>query len=51
MLQLETFEGGRYPLDQKESFKTVMCLQGVSDKNICCAFPTTLKGLTQIWVK
>ena len=37
MPTLETF-------DHLESFKTMMCLQGVPDEIMCCAFPTTSKG-------
>ena len=36
-------------MDHLESFKTLMHLQGVPDKIICQAFPTTLKGLARIW--
>ncbi len=42
--QLESFDGSKDPLDHLESFKTMMCLQGVPDEIMCRAFPTTLKG-------
>ena len=44
MPTLETFDGSKDPLDHLESFKTMMCLQGVPDEIMCCAFPTTSKG-------
>uniref|UniRef100_A0A2N9H5N8 Uncharacterized protein n=1 Tax=Fagus sylvatica TaxID=28930 RepID=A0A2N9H5N8_FAGSY len=44
MPSLEIFDGSKDPLDHLESFKTVMCLQGVPDEIMCRAFPTTLKG-------
>ena len=51
MLSLETFDGSKDPLDHLESFKTMMCLQGVQDEIMCRAFPTTLKGPARIWFK
>uniref|UniRef100_A0A2N9EWZ5 Integrase catalytic domain-containing protein n=1 Tax=Fagus sylvatica TaxID=28930 RepID=A0A2N9EWZ5_FAGSY len=51
MPSLETFDGSKDPLDHLESFKTMMCLQGVSDEIMCRAFPTTLKGPARIWFK
>ena len=51
MPSLETFDGSKDPLDHLESFKTVMCLQGVPDEIMCRAFPTTLKGPTRVWFK
>ena len=51
MLSLETFDGSKDPLDLLEFFKTMMCLQGVSDEIMCHAFPTTLKGSARIWFK
>ena len=49
--QLESFDGSKDPLDHLESFKTMMCLQGVPDEIMCRAFPITLKGLARIWFK
>ena len=49
MPQLETYDGFKDPLDHLESFKTLVHLQGVADKIMCKAFPTTLKGPTKIW--
>ena len=37
------------PLNHLESFKTLMHLQVVLDEIMCRAFPTTLKGLAQVW--
>uniref|UniRef100_A0A2N9GCW7 Uncharacterized protein n=1 Tax=Fagus sylvatica TaxID=28930 RepID=A0A2N9GCW7_FAGSY len=51
MPTLETFDGSKDPLDHLESFKTMMCLQGVPDEIMCRAFPTTLKGPARIWFK
>uniref|UniRef100_A0A2N9GXC3 RNase H type-1 domain-containing protein n=1 Tax=Fagus sylvatica TaxID=28930 RepID=A0A2N9GXC3_FAGSY len=51
MPSLETFDGSKDPLDHLESFKTVMCLQGVPDEIMCRAFPTTLKGPARVWFK
>nr|XP_023896954.1 uncharacterized protein LOC112008833 [Quercus suber] len=44
MTQIEAYDGSKDPLDHLESFKTLMHLQGVTDKIMCRAFPTTLKG-------
>uniref|UniRef100_A0A2N9J111 RNA-directed DNA polymerase n=1 Tax=Fagus sylvatica TaxID=28930 RepID=A0A2N9J111_FAGSY len=51
MPSLDTFDGSKDPLDHLESFKTVMCLQGVPDEIMCRAFPTTLKGPARVWFK
>ena len=49
MLQLETYDGLKDPLDHLESFKTLMHLQGMADEIMCRAFLTTLKGPTKVW--
>ena len=49
VLQLETYDGLKDPLDHLESFKTLMHLQGMADEIMCRAFPTTLKGPTRVW--
>ena len=49
MPQVENYDGSKDPLDHLESFKTLMHPQGVADKIMCRAFPTTLKGSTRIW--
>ena len=49
MLQIESYNGAKDPLDHLESFKTLMHLQEVVDEIMCRAFPTTLKGLARIW--
>ena len=49
MLQVESYDKAKDPLDHLESFKTLMHLQGVADEIMCRAFPTTLKELTRIW--
>ena len=43
MPQVESYD------ESKESFKTLMHLQGVANEIICKAFPTTLKGPARIW--
>ena len=47
--QVENYDGNKDPLDNLESFKTLMYLQGVPDEIICRAFPTILKGPARIW--
>ena len=49
ILQIETYDGVKDPLDHLETFKTLMHLQGVPDKIMCRAFLTTLKGPARIW--
>ena len=49
MLQTESYDRAKNPIDHLESFKTLMHLQGVADEIMCRAFPTTLKGPTRIW--
>ena len=49
MPQVEAYDNSKDPLDQLESFKTLMHLQGVADKIMCRAFSTMLKGLTRVW--
>ena len=49
MPQVEAYNKSKDPLDQLESFKTLMHLQGVADKIMCRAFSTMLKGLTRVW--
>ena len=48
MLQMDSYDGVKDPLDHLETFKTSMHLQGVADEIMCRAFPTTLKGATRI---
>ena len=49
MPSLDSYDGTRNPCDHIATFKTTMHLQGVPDKIMCRAFPTTLKGPTQVW--
>ena len=49
MSQIEAYDKSKDPLDHLELFKTLMHLQCVSDKIICQAFPTMLKGPTRVW--
>ena len=49
MLQIDSYDEVKDPLDQLETFKTLMHLQGVADDIMCKAFPTTLKGAVRIW--
>ena len=48
MPQVENYNGSKDPLDYLESFKTLMHLQGVLDKIMYRAFPTTLKGSASV---
>ena len=48
MLQIESYDGAKDPLDHLKTFKTLMHLQGVVDEIMCRAFLTTLKGPTRI---
>ena len=49
MPQIESYDEVKDPLDHLDTFKTLMHLQGVLDKIMCRAFPTTLKGPVRIW--
>ena len=49
MPSLDSYNGTRDPFDYIATFKTTMHLQGVPDEIMCRAFPTTLKGLAQVW--
>ena len=49
MPSLDSYDGTRDPCDHIATFKTIMHLQGVPNKIMCKAFPTTLKGPTQVW--
>ena len=49
MPQVESYDGVKDRLDHLETFKTLMHLQGVLDKFMCRAFPTTLRGAARIW--
>ena len=49
MSSLESYDGVKDSLDRLESFKTLMHLQGVSNKIMCRAFLTILKGSMQVW--
>ena len=48
MLQIESYDGVKDPLDHLETFKTLMHLQGVPNEIMCRAFPMTLKGPARI---
>ena len=49
MSHIDSYDGVKDPLDNLETFKTLMHLQGVAEKIMCRAFPTTLKGAARIW--
>ena len=49
MPSLDLYDGTRDPFDHIATFKIMMHLQGVPDKIMCRAFPTTLKGPTRVW--
>ena len=48
MLQIDSYDGVKDPLNHLATFKTLIHLQGVVDKIMCRAFPTTLKGAAKI---
>ena len=48
MPQVESYNGFKDPLDDLESFKTLMHLQRVVNEIMCRAFPTTLKGPARV---
>ncbi|XP_075663009.1 uncharacterized protein LOC142632508 [Castanea sativa] len=49
MSSLDSYDRTRDPCDHKTGFKITMHLQGVPNKIMCRAFPTTLKGPAQVW--
>ncbi|XP_050251583.1 uncharacterized protein LOC126698416 [Quercus robur] len=49
MPSLDSYDKTRDPFDHIATFKTTMHLQGVPDKIMCRAFPTTLKGPAWVW--
>lgn len=49
MLSLDSYDGTRDPFNHIATFKTTMHLQGVLNKIMCRAFPTTLKGPARVW--
>ena len=49
MPHIDSYDGIKDPLDDLETFKTLMHLQGVANTIMCRAFPTTLKGAARIW--
>ena len=49
LLQLESYDYSKDPLDHIESFKTLILLQMTPDEVMCKAFPTTLKGVARVW--
>ena len=46
---LDSYDGTCDPFNHIATFKTTMHLQGVSDKIMCKAFPTILKGPARVW--
>jgi len=46
---LDSYDGMCDPCDQFVTFKITMHLQGVPDKIMCKAFPTTFKGQARVW--
>ena len=49
MPSLDSYDGTHDPFNHIATFKITMHLQGVSDKIMCRAFPTTLKGPARVW--
>ena len=48
MPSLDSYDETRDPFDHIATFKTTMHLQGVPNKIMCRAFPTTLKGPARV---
>ena len=46
---MESYDRSKDPLDHLKSFKTLMHLQGMVEKIMCRAFPSTLKGPARVW--
>ncbi|GFY87779.1 hypothetical protein Acr_05g0014180 [Actinidia rufa] len=49
--QLGIYEGKTDPMDHLVSYKSLMSLQGCSDKVMCKAFSATLKGPARSWFR
>ena len=49
LLQLESYDYSKDPLDHIESFRTLILLQMTPDEVMCKAFLTTLKGAARVW--
>ena len=49
LLQLESYDGLKDPLDHIKSFKTLMHLQMTPNEVMCRAFPTIPKGVARVW--
>ena len=49
ILQVESYDGSKDPLDHMKSFKTLMHFQVVAGEIMCRAFSTMLKGPARIW--
>ena len=49
MSSLDSYDRTHDPFDHIATFKITMHLQGFLDEIMCKAFPTTLKGPTQVW--
>ena len=49
MPQIKSYFEAKDPLDHLESFNSLMHLEGMADKIMCRAFPTTLRGPVRIW--
>ena len=47
---LDSYDRTRDPCDHIATFKTTMHLQRVLEEIMCRALPTTLKGLTWVWL-
>ena len=49
LLQLESYDGSKDPLDHIESFKTLMLFQMTPNEVMCRAFQSTLKWVVRVW--
>ena len=49
MPSLDSYDGTHDPFNHIATFKTTIHLQGVPNEIMCRVFPTTFKGLAQVW--
>ena len=49
LLQLESYDGMKDPLDHITTFKITLSLQQMPDEILCRSFPITLKKAARVW--
>ena len=47
--QLKSYDDLKSPLDHITTFKMTLSLQQTPNEIVCRSFPTTLKGVAQVW--